>query len=288
MLLRTPSALLVATALLTGCQLLIPDDGYEDTRSGFHDVTVTWHLKNLDGTVMSACPNGFSTLVAHMYVDGYVEPPDALVTVPCTAEGSLTQTLATAGKLPNPDPDIASQGGGFDYTAQKDIWLDITEETLTEYAARSYTFYVEKLDSDRTIDFDIYPAGGVGVAAWQLHAASTSAPIPSCATAGVDEIEAVARRVQDGDVPFTSAGKWPCTAVDSYFYYSPDGPGPWLDYEYELGSGHTVPRVPGDYEVELRALRGGAIVGKGIGYFEAVDENGARGIHSDPIVIDDR
>jgi hypothetical protein len=67
----------------------------DDTRSGFHNVTVKWHLKNLDGTAMSACPAGFTTLVTHLYKIGYVEPPDALIVQPCTPDGSLTKPVAT-------------------------------------------------------------------------------------------------------------------------------------------------------------------------------------------------
>jgi hypothetical protein len=277
----------VALFALSGCQLLIADETPEDTRSGFHDVTVNWHLKNLDGTVMSACPQGFSTLVTHLYQEGYVEPEDALVKTPCTPEGSLTQPVATAGDLPVPG-DIA--GAHFPYDAQKDIWMDVTEETQSELAARSYVFYVEKLESDLTIDFDMYPAGGVGVAAWTLQSSFTSAPIPSCETAGVDEIEAAVRRYDAGeDAPYVVAGNWPCDAVDPYFYYDPTGNGTTLDGEFELGSGHTVALEPTDYEVEMRGKRDGTIVGTGIGYLTMLfDENGATMINSDPITIMDR
>ncbi|HTE53004.1 MAG TPA: hypothetical protein VK698_19260 [Kofleriaceae bacterium] len=282
MLLRT--TLLLAT-LSTGCHLLIADEGLEDTRSGFHDVTVNWRLMNLDGTVMSACPQGFSTLVTHLYHDGYVEPPDGLVKTPCTPEGSLTQTVPTGGLLPDPDDEFAS----FSYDPQKDIWIDVTEETQLEFAARSYVYYIENLDSDVTIDFDIYPAGGVGVAAWTLSSSFTTAPIPSCATAEVDQVEAAVRRYDAGeDAPFTVAGTWPCEQVDPYFYYDPDGNSTTLDSEYELGSGHTAALEPGDYEVEMRAKRSGAVVGTSTGYFTADPENGYHNINDDPIMITDR
>jgi hypothetical protein len=278
------NCLFLVTALSTGCHLLIADQTREDTRSGFHDVTVNWHLKNLDGTVMSACPQGFTTLVVHLYQYGYVEPPDALLELPCTPEGSVTQPVATAGVLPAPDDDFAQ----FSYDPQKDIWIDVTEETQSEEAAISYLYYVEQLDADTTIDFDIYPAGGVGVASWELQSAFTSAPIPSCATAGVDEIEAAVRRVDAGDVPFVVAGTWPCGAVDPYFYYDPDGNSTTLDSEFELGSGHTAALEPGDYEVEMRAKRAGVIVGTSTGYFTADPENGSHNINDDPIAITDR
>lgn len=281
---RTPVfvPLLLISAASTGC--LLADEGRKDTRSGFHDVTVSWHLKNLDGTVMAACPPGFSTLVTHLYHRGYVEPPDALIKTPCTPEGSLTQPVATAGNLPAPDDDYASYG----YEPQKDIWMDVTEETQSEYAAVSYEYYVENLDADRTIDFDIYPDGGVGVGAWWLQSSLTSAPIPSCATAGVDEIEA-ALRPAGGTAPFVVAGTWPCDQIDPYFYYSPDGTGTLLeDGDYRLGSGHTAAVTPGDYEVEMRGKRAGVIVGTGIGYFTSDGENSYHQINSDPITINDR
>ena len=157
------------------------------------------------------------------------------------------------------------------------------------FAARSYVYFIEDLDSDRTIDFDIYPAGGVGVAAWELGSSFTSAPIPSCATAGVDQIEAAVRRYDAGeDAPFAVAGTWPCEQVDPYFYYDPDGNSTTLDGEFELGSGHTAALEPGDYEVEMRAKRSGVIVGTSMGYFSAEGGNGSRGINHDAIPIDDR
>ncbi len=275
----------VALLVLPGC--LVADQSPKDTRSNFHDVTINWHLKNVDGTVMSACPQGFSTLVTHLYQQGYVEPPDALIKTPCTPEGSLTQPVATAGDFPVED---FVGGANFPYDAQKDIWMDVTEETQLVKAATSYVYYVETLASDLTIDFDIYPEGGVGVAAWTLKSSFTSAPIPSCTTAGVDEIEAAVRRYDAGEqAPFVVAGNWPCDAVDPYFYYDPTGNGTTLGGEFELGSGHTAALTPGDYEVELRGKRSGTVVGLGAGYLTSLyDENAAAMINSDPITITDR
>lgn len=283
MLLQSTSVLLSLAALSSGC--LITDDSAKDTRSGFHDVTVTWRLKNLDGSVMASCPPGFTTLVTHLYQRVFVEPPDALVKTACTPQGSLTQKLATAGELPAPD----DPGAHYNYDAKKDIWMDVTEETQSSFAARSYVYVVQNLDKDMTIDFDIYPAGGVGVAVWRFQSTLTSAPIPSCATAGVDHIEAGVRRVDAGDTaPFVVAGTWPCEQVDPYFYYHPDGNSTLIDSEYELGSGHTAAVTPGDYEVELRGKRAGAIVGTGKGYFTSDGENSFHKINSDPITITDR
>ena len=91
--------LLLIPALSAGC--LETDEGRKDTRDGFHDVTVNWHIRNVDGTLVSSCPPGFTTLVTHMYHDGYVEPPDGLIKTPCAPEGSFTQPLPTEGQMPD-------------------------------------------------------------------------------------------------------------------------------------------------------------------------------------------
>ena len=266
-----------------GC-FLIPADGKDDdSRSGFHDVTVSWHLRNLDGTVMASCPAGFTTLAAHLYLLGFSEPPDALLRKPCTPEGSLTQPVATAGEL----LDEAS-GGYYNYLPQKDIWIDVTEETQSAFAAVSYLYHVEELTAKTTIDFDIYPAGGVGVAAWTLSSSLTSAPLATCAAAGVDEIEAAVRPYGDVTAPLVVSGTWPCGQIDPYFYYDPDGNSTLLDEAFELGSGHTRAFAPEDYYVEMRAKRGGVIVGTGEGNFSAEPQNGAHRINGTDIPIDDR
>lgn len=280
---------LLLISVLPACQLFIADETPEDTRSGFHDVTVNWHLRNLDGSVMASCPPGFTTLVTHLYQDGYVEPPDALVVTPCTPEGSLTQPTATAGILPIED---YVGGAAFPYGPQKDIWMDLTEQTQLSIAASSYQYYVANLDGDLTIDFDIYPEGGVGVAAWSLFSGLTDAPLPTCDAAGVDTIEAGVRINIDTEAPFRTVGSWPCTAVDPYFYWHPDGQGTLLNNDgqvvFDLGSGHTEALPPGDYEVELRAKRGDAVVGTATGYFSAEEGNSYHHINSDRLTITDR
>ncbi len=280
----TFAPLLLIAAMSSACQTSKEDD----SRSGFHDVTVTWRLKNLDGTVMTACPPGFTTLVVHLYRAGFVEPPDALLKIPCTPEGSLTQPVATAGEL-LAEETRDSAHGYYDYTPQKDVWIDITEETQSQYAAVSFMYYVESLTADATIDFELYPAGGVGVATWSLSSTLTSARLSSCATAGVDEIEAAVRPFADDTAPLVVAGTWPCDAIDPYFHYDPDGNSSLFDPdELELGTGHTRGFAPDSYFVEMRAKRAGVIVGTAEASFSSDGENSAHRINGDDIKINDR
>lgn len=279
--------LLLLSAVSSGCIPTSSDEQKDDSRSGFHDVTVKWHLRHLDGRVMASCPPGYTKLVTHLYRAGYAEPPDALVELPCTPEGSLTQPVATAGKLLEESTRDNGVRGYYNYTPQKDIWIDVTEETQSAFAAVSFLYYVEALTSNTTIDFDLYPEGGVGVAAWSFRSSLTSAPLPSCAAAGVDQIEAAVRPYSDEAAPLVVAGTWQCDQVDPYFYYNPSGNSTLLGNN-ALGSGHTRALAPGDYYVELRAKRAGAVVGTAMGSFSADTKNGARQINGTDIVIDDR
>lgn len=284
-------AAVAASALLSGC-FLIPQSGpEEDTRGGFHDVTINWRMLNLDGTPMSACPPGYTTIFAHLYVQGLVEPEDAFLQLPCTAQGSLTQPVATSGRLMDPATKNLGAHAYWEYTGQKDFWLDVTEETGNSYAARSFVRYVENLSSDQTIDFDIYPEGGVAVAAWELDSTLTGAPLASCASAGVDEIEFAYRVYTDTNAPLVVAAKWPCTAVDPDFYFDPDGSrllDPNAPGNYNLGSGHTKGIAPEAYFVELRAKRAGVIVGRSMSVYHSEKGNIPRRVQNTEIPIDDR
>lgn len=273
------------SSLVTGCLSPARDD---DTRADFHDVTVRWHLKNLDGTLMAACPTGFTKVVAHLYKIGFVEPPDSTVRLPCTPEGSLTQALPTAGDLLDETTRGTGSEGYFDYEPRKHIYLDVTEETERAFAADTPVYYTT-LTGDLTIDFDIYPDGGVGVAAWSLVSAATSARLASCAAAGVDEIEYAVRPYLDDTAPLVVGGSWPCDHADPYFAYSPPGNFPIPDPdELQLGVGHTKGYAPGDYFVELRAKRAGAIVGRSESSMIVDDQNAAIRIADDEIEIGDR
>lgn len=275
------------SSLAAGCALPGSEKD-DDTRSSFHDVTVRWHLKNLDGTPMSACPAGFTKMVTHLYKTGYVEPPDAIIRMPCTPEGSVTQPVATAGDLLDETTRGSAAEGYFDYEPRKDIYLDVTEETERTFAAKTPVYYTQ-LTSDLTIDFDIYPDGGVGVSAWSLVSALTTSRLASCAAAGVDEIEYAVRPYNDDEAPLVVGGSWPCEHADPYFYYSPRGnfeiPDP---DELQLGVGHTKGYAPGDYFVELRAKRAGQVVGRSMSSMNMDGESSAIRIDHDEITISDR
>lgn len=276
------------SSLATGCFLSEGSEREDDTRSDFHDVTVNWQLKNLNGTPMSACPTGFTKMVTHLYKYPFVEPPDSIVRMPCTPNGTLTRSLATAGDLIDENSRGTAAVAYYDYEPRKEIWLDVTEETEETFAAQT-PFYVTQLTSDLTIDFDIYPDGGVGVSAWSLVSSATSAKLASCAAAGVDEIEYAVRDYSDDTAPLVVGGSWPCDHADPYFFYSPRGnfniPDP---EEHQLGVGHTKGYAPGSYFVELRAKRAGVVVGRSMSSMNMDGKNSAIRILDDEITITDR
>ena len=275
----------VVSSLTTGC---VGSSDAEDTRGDFHDVTVSWHMKNVDGTPMSACPTGFTKLVTRLYKDGYVEPPDSIVTQPCTPTGTLTKSLPTSGQVLDETTRGTAAMAYFDYDTSKDFSIDVTEETETTHAART-PLYDTTLTSDLSIDFDIYPEGGVGVSAWILNSASTTAPLATCAAAGVDEIEYAVRPYNDDTAPLVVGGSWPCDHADPYFYYSPGGNFEIPDAAaFQLGVGHTKGYAPGDYFVELRAKRAGAVVGRSTSSMTVGTQNAAIRIAEDTITITDR
>lgn len=282
----------VAAALLVAAAGCLPTSGGgdrpDDSRGGFHNVTLNWQMKGVDGAVMSSCPPGFTTLVAHFYLAAYVEPPDALVKLPCTPQGTLTQPVATEGSLVDPDSKQEELRAYYDYKPQKEIWLDVTEETRTSIAASTFPYFVE-LKEDTTINLEIYPDGGVGVLAWQLTSSLTSAPLSSCAAADVQEVEVAVRPFADEAAPLVVVGTWPCEHKDAQFYYDPNSNGfPLIDEPYELGSGHTRGLPVGDYFVELRAKRAGAVVGTVNGDVNVSGKNSADGIRPALIPIQDR
>ena len=270
----------------SGCFLIPPEEKSDDSRSGFHDVTVKWHLRKNDGSLLSACPPGFTTVVTHLYVVGFVEPPDALIQTPCTPEGSITQPVATAGELLDPE-SADSTKAYYDYHPEKDIWVDITEQTQTTYLASSFYFHTE-VTANQTIDFDIYPEGGIGVAAWELTSAANGAPLPKCQDAGVDEIEYAYRPYGDETAPLVVGGSWPCSQIDPYFYYDPDGNSTLIDKDaFQAGSGHTKGLAPMSYYIELRAKRAGVVVGKSVdASLNGDSQNIPHRIHSPIIPID--
>jgi hypothetical protein len=285
---RVLAAMLLALApAFAGCFFAGGEERADDSRSGFHDVTLSWTLKNLDGSVMDACPAGYTTIYANLYRAHWIlEPPtDTRVIVPCTPQGSFTRPVATSGELRDTD-GVEFDGGYWDYTPQKDFILYVTEETLTSFAASSASYFVEALTSDLSVDFELYPAGGMGVVAWRLESSLTSAPLPSCTTAGVDEIEAAVRPFADETAPLVVAGTWACDDVDEYtsgFYVSERD-----TYEHTLGSGTTIALAPGPYFVELRAKRAGAVVGTAAADVTIEAGNAYTAIRAAAIPITDR
>ena len=173
---------------------------------------------------------------------------------------------------------------------RKDIYLDVTEPTDTSYAAVSSRYVVLELNAATTIDCDVYPAGGVAVVGWSFQSSLTSAALPSCDSEGVDEVELAARLYGDTSAPLVVIGTWPCTQIDPYFYLDPDANGfPLIDSSNNwLGSGHSSPLAPGDYFIEKRAKRAGAIVGTTETSVAIEDKNVAHTVRGGSITITDR
>lgn len=284
-------ASLASSALLTGCFLIPAEEADEDTRAGFHDVTLNWQLKNLDGSPMAACPAGYTKMVTRLYVAGYVEPPDAIFRDPCVPRGTMTKPVATEGKVLAEETRDDAVRGYYNYTGMKDIWIQFTEETESRDIANTFNRHFEKLDRDETIDFDVYPEGGVPVVAWELFSKTTTAPLATCAAAGVDTIEYASRLYSDTTAPLVVAGSWPCDQHDEMFYLDPDGNSTLIgDGAYQLGSGHTkVAFAPETYFVELRAKRNGVVVGRSTtASFQAEAGNVPHRVLHPEITIDDR
>lgn len=264
------------------------EDDYLDTRSGFHNVTMSWSLKNIDGSLLSACPAGYSMIYANFYRahDSIASPSDAEVKLPCSVQGTVTRPVATAGHYY--DPAYEENANFFRYEPQKDFLIRVYEETMTRWAATTPYYYVDELTTDLTLTFDLYPAGGVGVLAWNFESTLTGAPLASCASAGVDQVEAAIRPLATTGA-FTVVGTWACDARDPYQYYEPNGNGfPVLDEQYELGQGTTRALAPGDYEVELRAKRANAVVGTTAANLTIEDKNDPNPIFPSKIIITDR
>ena len=256
-----------------------------DVPGGFHDVTVNWQLKNVDGSLMSACPPGFSTLYINFYRNHYglTAPPEAEAKLPCTTQGTTTKAVATNGRTTEED------GSHFIFEPEKDFIVVVTEETLSSEAANTPYYHVETLTSDLTLDFVLYPAGGTGALAWQFESTLTSAPLASCASAGVDTVEVAARDFFDDQAPLVVIGSWACNATDPSVYFEPNGNGfPLIDEQYEMGSGRTAGLAAGTYFTETRAKRGDAIVGTVDGQLVIEDRNDVNPITGAKIPINDR
>lgn len=256
-----------------------------DLPSGFHDVTVNWQLKNPDGSLLASCPPGFSTIYINFYrnYDGVGAPAEAEAKLPCTVQGTITKEVATQGNQYQED------GSYFPYVAQKDFILIVTEETLSSEAARTAYYYVDELKADLTLDFVLYPAGGTGTLAWQFESTLTSAPLASCASAGVDEVEVAIRDYYEPGDPLVVVGTWPCNNIDPYNYYEPNGNGfPQIDEPYEMGSGTTKGLAVGTYFAETRAKRAGVVVGKVDGQLTIEGQNDVNPVWPAKIPIDDR
>lgn len=234
----------------------------DDSRSGFHDVKVSWHIRNVDGTLVSSCPPGFTTVFAYLYRLSNAEPPDSLIKTPCTPEGVLTQRLPTAGELLDEPTRGREPQAYFDYSPHKDLYVHVAEDTGLRTAAVSPVYHVEALTSDLSVDFDLYPAGAVALANWSFQSGLTGATL-TCSTAGVDQVEVAVRRFSNDTEPLVTVGTWPCDQKDPYFYYDPRNGFPFIDPDNNhLGSGHTRALAPETYFVEKRAKRNGVVVGR--------------------------
>jgi hypothetical protein len=234
----------------------VPDADTGNTPSDPHNLTINWHFKGLDGNAIP-CPAGFSVMevwITNTY-DGYWQETSE---VPCSsANGTYSTTVFTAGRT-----YVEEEDGWWTHGKIHDIRLRVTEPTGESTAAGAPTLPEGSppdpgrfitIDQDTTVDFDIYPGGGWGVAKWHLVSNNTGANLISCAAAGVDTIRFT---YFVGYYPGTTTPivtEWPCDAKDIDF--EPDAS------DYQLGSGRTRAVPPETYYGTFEALRNGVVVG---------------------------
>lgn len=260
----------------------------EDTPTDPRNLTINWHFKGLNGQP-TPCPAGFTVMeiwITNNEYDGYWQ---SIVEQPCSGtDGTYSTTVFTAGKEKTED------GGFWTHGKIHDIRLEVTEPTGQSVAAGA-PFMPEglppppgrfiTLDQDRTVEFDIYPAGGYGVAKWHLISKNTGADLRTCAEAGVDKIRFTYFL---GYYPGTSTPvvtEWPCDAQDVDFPADPEA--------YELGTGRTRAMAPETYFGTFEALRNGVVVGTRGGDGDAIGfdsnvGNSAFRITNASITINDR
>lgn len=219
------------------------------------NLTINWHFKGLDGNPV-ACPAGFSVMqisITNTY-DGYWQH---ILDVPCAGtDGTHSETIYTSGR------ERTEDGGYWQHGQIHDVRLKVTEPTGQSVAAGA-PFLAEglppppgrfvTLDQDQTLDFDIYAAGGYGVARWHLVSNNTGADLISCAAAGVDTVRFTYFVGYYPGVTTPIVTEWPCDAKDIDF--PPDAD------DYELGSGRTRAVAPETYYGTFEALRNGVVVG---------------------------
>lgn len=254
------------------------DDAGGDTPSSPRSLTINWHFKGLNGNPIP-CPAGFSVMelwITNTY-DGYWQSTQDL---PCSgSDGTYSETVYTAGR-----ERVVDENGGvgwWTHGKEHDIRLRVTEPTKQSTAAGAPN-YPEglpppagrfiTLDQDKTVDFDIYPGGGYGVAKWHLISNNTSADLISCAAAGVDKIRFT---YFVGYYPGTTTPvvtEWPCDANDIDF--------PIDASQYELGSGRTRTMPPETYYGTFEALRNGVVVGTRGGDGDAIGFDSRAGYFS--------
>ena len=252
-----------------------PDAG--DELSDPRRLTINWHFKGLDGNPIP-CPAGFSVMevwITNTY-DGYWQHVEK---VPCaSADGTYSKMIFTAGREQEED------GGYWTHGKIHDIRLSVTDPTGQSVAAgapqraeglppdpgRMIT-----LDQDRSVDFDIYPGGGFGVAKWHLISKLTGADLTSCATAGVDTIRFTYFKDYYPGTTTPIVTEWPCDASDIDF--------PRDTTQYQLGSGRTRAVAPGTYYGTFQALRNGVVVGTRGGDGDAIGFDSNTGNDAFPI-----
>jgi hypothetical protein len=254
-----------------------PDDA--TTLSNPQDLTINWHFKGLDGNPIP-CPAGFTVMEVWItnnnYDEGYWQHIEKL---PCSAsDGTFSKSVFTSGE------EQAEDGGVWTHGKIHDVRLVVTEPTGQSIAAGAPQ-RVEgsppdpgrfvTLDRARTLDFDIYPDGGWGVAKWHLVSNNTKADLESCATAGVDTIRFTYFKDFYPGTTTPIVTEWPCSATDIDF--APDAE------EYELGSGRTRAMPPGTYYGTLEALRNGVVVGTRGGDGDAIGFDSNPGNDAFPI-----
>jgi len=221
-----------------------------DTRGDKHSLTVNWALKQ-PGGAPAACPAGFENLA--LWAVSGDDDGEVLDIMPCQPSGSRTLELYTSGErrfMMDDDPDTTYVES---FTPDYRVTLYATDPTGEIERAVSLASWLT-LDSDQTLNMELYPDGGVLLFSWELFSGFTDGFIYSCEAGSIDEVELRYRPFTvEGDppAPLTGTTRWPCTEThDDHYYLN----------SYAVGQGFTPALPPNDYVAEMVGFRSGVAV----------------------------
>jgi hypothetical protein len=220
---------------------------------GTAELTVSWSIRNVDGSEVGCDPSYSSITVHVMNYSSRLEgnEQELTKTFDCAA-GMGTWTLPLSGEIP------AEDGYGFPATyinGHYDVWISQTDSTGEVIRQSSVTEYFVDLNAgDQTVEHTLYEDGGYLGVSWDFVAeSSASLDLDDCAAAGVDTIEVTA--IAEGTGAMTTT-RFPCeNRVGHQVYVVAEVQ--WLD----AGSAELPVLAAGEYDVIVRAYMGDTLVG---------------------------